>query len=49
MGGLDNELPEQDMNELVALYRHRFTEADLTRKQKIWRVLCRDFFRSTSA
>jgi SAM-dependent methyltransferase len=32
------------MNELAALYRHRFSDAELTNKYKIWRVLCRDFF-----
>jgi SAM-dependent methyltransferase len=32
------------MTGLTALYRHRFSETDLINKNKIWRVLCRDFF-----
>lgn len=32
------------MIDLNALYRIRFSEADLPAKMKIWQVLCRDFF-----
>jgi len=32
------------MNDLAALYRNRFSEADLPGKRRIWEVLCRDFF-----
>lgn len=32
------------MSELATLYRHRFSEPELTNKRKIWHVLCRDFF-----
>ncbi|MGE5271138.1 MAG: class I SAM-dependent methyltransferase [Thiohalocapsa sp.] len=34
------------MNKLATLYRHRFNDAELTNKYKIWRVLCRDFFQN---
>ena len=30
--------------QLEALYRHRFPERELARKQAIWQVLCRRFF-----
>lgn len=30
--------------DLVSLYRHRFDEADLPAKNRIWQVLCKDFF-----
>lgn len=32
------------MNELTALYRHRFNEAEMISKNNIWKVLCREFF-----
>lgn len=32
------------MNNLDKLYRHRFSKEDLAKKQKIWKVLCEDFF-----
>ncbi|MBV9375687.1 MAG: class I SAM-dependent methyltransferase, partial [Alphaproteobacteria bacterium] len=32
------------MKELAALYRHRFSDAELISKYKIWPVLCQDFF-----
>jgi SAM-dependent methyltransferase len=32
------------VNDLAALYRHRFEEASLERKRDIWRVLCARFF-----
>jgi SAM-dependent methyltransferase len=32
------------MNELQSLYRHRFDAATLPAKNRIWQVLCRDFF-----
>ena len=32
------------MSDLAALYRHRFSEADLPAKRRIWQVLCRRFF-----
>ena len=30
--------------DLTSLYRHRFSEAELPEKNRIWQVLCRDFF-----
>lgn len=30
--------------DLTSLYRHRFSEAELLEKNRIWQVLCRDFF-----
>jgi len=30
--------------DLTSLYRHRFSEADLPAKNRIWQVLCTDFF-----
>ena len=32
------------MRELAALYHHRFSDAEVANKYKIWHVLCRDFF-----
>jgi len=32
------------MDDLAALYRARFSEADRARKDAIWKVLCEDFF-----
>ena len=32
------------MNELRSLYRHRFREEELPAKNRIWKVLCREFF-----
>lgn len=32
------------MQQIDLLYRHRFAESDLPAKNKIWRILCRDFF-----
>lgn len=30
--------------DLTSLYRHRFSEAELPEKNRIWQVLCKDFF-----
>lgn len=34
------------MTDLLSLYRHRFPEADLPAKYRIWQVLCREFFQA---